>query len=291
MMTRAALVASLLLYSCPSSVAASPCTDACLQQQINESVGCIDQASGGYLYGYPEVELAMCIAASMIAMYGCIQGCLGAPTGGFPSAIASASTPMNQVCFGQSERIQLSVSVDSLYSGSVQSVGFYLSGGTAPPIHLFTDNTPADGFTLTYVPSGLPSGHYLLHYYLYDVDPVADLKGGSVFGVQVGSCPVSVSDESVTDAEGLRLLSGNPTRGDVHFAYRATRAGMVEATVLDLAGRMVARPIRGYQPAGEWRGLWDGRDEGGGRVKGGAYFLRVAVDGEPIGARKLLLLR
>jgi hypothetical protein len=53
----------------------------------------------------------------------------------------------------------------------------------------------------------------------------------------------------------------------------------------------VARPVRAHQLAGEQRGVWDGRLESGGRVRAGAYFLSVSLDGQPIGSKKLLVLR
>jgi hypothetical protein len=50
-------------------------------------------------------------------------------------------------------------------------------------------------------------------------------------------------------------------------------------------------PLGAHQLTGKQRGLWDGRLESGGRVRAGAYFLSVSLDGQPIGSKKLLVLR
>lgn len=102
---------------------------------------------------------------------------------------------------------------------------------------------------------------------------------------------VAVDDLPVPTTEGIRLLSQNPAGGLVRFAYRTAHDGRIEVRVHALVGRLLARPIRAHQLAGEQVGAWDGRLECGERAKAGTYFLSVTLDGEPIGLRKLLLLR
>jgi len=101
---------------------------------------------------------------------------------------------------------------------------------------------------------------------------------------------VGVGDPPTSGTQGVRLLSDNPSHGVVRFGYHTAHAGRVEARVHDLAGRVVARPVRAYQVAGEQIGAWDAQLESGERAKPGAYWLIVKLDGEPIGVRKLLLL-
>jgi thermolysin metallopeptidase-like protein/fungalysin/thermolysin propeptide len=102
---------------------------------------------------------------------------------------------------------------------------------------------------------------------------------------------VGVTDLPAPAIEGIRLLSENPASGLVRFAYRTAHEGRVEARIHDLVGRLLARPFRAYQLAGEQIGAWDGGLDGGERAKAGAYFLSITLDGQSIGLRKLLVLQ
>lgn len=294
-MKRLALLIGLMLPLSAPVAEANPCTDACIGAQIGESVGCMDTYNGGYYAGTPTASVIfnLCLAASLIVMHDCIHACLGEPaTGEGPSAVASATTPSNQLCFTPTELMQLSVSIDTVRAEPVAAVAFYLyvDSSTGPPVHLATDSTAADGFTLSFVPA-LPHGNHIIFCYLYNADLEYGVMGATQYGFFVNECQTSVPTADLAGAEGLRLLSPNPGGADVHFSYRTSHDGLVEATVHDLTGRTVARPVLERQLAGERRARWDGRWDGGERVKAGAYFLRVTRDGQPVGAKKLLILR
>ncbi len=64
--------------------------------------------------------------------------------------------------------------------------------------------------------------------------------------------------------------------------------GDVRLEILDLKGRLVRALVDGYLQVGEHEAAWDGSDDRGGRVQGGAdlYVLRV---GDFAAIRKLVL--
>jgi hypothetical protein len=79
--------------------------------------------------------------------------------------------------------------------------------------------------------------------------------------------------------------------GSVRFGYRTAHAGRIEARIHDLVGRTLARPVSAWQSAGEKLGVWDARDDRGERVRAGVYFLSVTLDRQPLGGKKLLIVK
>lgn len=77
----------------------------------------------------------------------------------------------------------------------------------------------------------------------------------------------------------------NPSAAAVTLRYAQPHEGAVAIDVFDASGRRVRRVVDGWQPAGEGRATWDGRDAGGARVSPGIYFARLE------GAGRALVLR
>jgi hypothetical protein len=91
-------------------------------------------------------------------------------------------------------------------------------------------------------------------------------------------------------APALRLAGPwpNPSTGPVALALELPAAGMVAATILDLAGRTIRELHRGAVPAGRLTLDWDGRDARGQPARAGMYRVRVAT---PSGALERRLVR
>ena len=89
----------------------------------------------------------------------------------------------------------------------------------------------------------------------------------------------------------LRLLPPrpNPARGVTEFALWLPEAGQVSFVLHDTQGRQVRELVRGRQPAGEQRVIWDGRDDGGRSVPGGLYFATLKAAGRTLEARLVWL--
>ncbi|MBA4378761.1 MAG: hypothetical protein C0395_08970 [Gemmatimonas sp.] len=82
----------------------------------------------------------------------------------------------------------------------------------------------------------------------------------------------------------------NPFNPQTDLTFELARDGRVELTIYDAAGRLTRCLQRGPLPAGSHRRAWDGRDDDGRRVAGGAYLVRLALDGRTLSQRKVVML-
>lgn len=81
----------------------------------------------------------------------------------------------------------------------------------------------------------------------------------------------------------------NPFSPRTTIGFSTAAKGGVRVTVLDISGRVVATLLDKSLPPGRHTAAWDGRNERGGRVPAGIYFIRVLSNGS--GAiRKVTLL-
>jgi len=85
---------------------------------------------------------------------------------------------------------------------------------------------------------------------------------------------VAVDPRQRTIAAPLRAAP-NPFRADVTLSFALPGRENAEIGVYDLTGRRVRSLHRGALDGGEHRMTWDGRDEEGGVVSAGLYFVRV----------------
>ncbi len=67
----------------------------------------------------------------------------------------------------------------------------------------------------------------------------------------------------------------NPLRAAGWISFRLEQSERVELAVLDVQGRLIRRLVNGTLPVGGYRIPWDGRTDGGARVHGGIYFIRL----------------
>ena len=72
----------------------------------------------------------------------------------------------------------------------------------------------------------------------------------------------------------------NPSRGPATFEFTIPSAGSVDLSVLDLAGRRLARLQNGLLPAGPHRVQWSGRDAADRRLEPGVYWVSLEFHGE-----------
>jgi len=76
----------------------------------------------------------------------------------------------------------------------------------------------------------------------------------------------------------LERPTPNPFSNGMHMAYAVADDGeSVEIAVYDLAGRRMKTLVSGVEPAGRHEVAWDGRDESGGRVRRGMYFIHIRL--------------
>ncbi|MBK7703626.1 MAG: hypothetical protein IPI34_12440 [bacterium] len=129
-----------------------------------------------------------------------------------------------------------------------------------------------------------------------------------------GSCRVRVTardiygNQSVAEAGDFRILlpgtdappslraprlaapAPNPFNPQTDLAFEIGEAGRARLAIHDAAGRLVRTLVDAELPTGRHVRAWDGRDDAGRHVSGGAYLVRLTVDGRAAPSRKVVLL-
>jgi hypothetical protein len=91
------------------------------------------------------------------------------------------------------------------------------------------------------------------------------------------------------DAATLALSARpNPSKGAVRLEYAAPASAAVSLQVVDVSGRVVRQLLSGAGSAGNV--MWDGRDDGGGEVAAGVYFVRLK-SGAAMRTERVTLIR
>jgi hypothetical protein len=88
---------------------------------------------------------------------------------------------------------------------------------------------------------------------------------------------LGVSDAPRSRGVELMTPAPNPSSGRVSVAFQLPRAQSVELAVYDLAGARVARLSRGWTTEGAHTVAWNGRDDRGGQVRQGFYWVRLVT--------------
>ncbi len=91
-------------------------------------------------------------------------------------------------------------------------------------------------------------------------------------------------------APQLAAPAPNPFNPQTDLAFEIGDAGRARLAIHDAAGRLVRTLADEPLPAGRHVRAWDGRDDAGRRVSGGAYLVRLTVDGRAAPSRKVVLL-
>jgi hypothetical protein len=82
----------------------------------------------------------------------------------------------------------------------------------------------------------------------------------------------------------------NPAPGSFTLRFAQPREARASLSIYDVSGRLVRQVERGELTAGEHVVRWNGRDDAGGIVPAGIYFLRLDVDGDLL-TRRLVVVR
>lgn len=115
-------------------------------------------------------------------------------------------------------------------------------------------------------------------------------------GVGRGAAGPGVDPEAVEGTESLptHLWLGaavpNPSAGEVKFRLDLPAPAVVRLVIIDVAGRSVSESME-RRAAGRHTIAWDGGDRRGQLLHSGVYFARLEVDGQPIGTRRIAVIR
>lgn len=101
------------------------------------------------------------------------------------------------------------------------------------------------------------------------VAPDTLLLHGELADVPIGPEPERVRFSSIAP---------NPARGDVLFSFDLPSRGPVELRVYDVAGRLIATPLRGLREAGPVNASWNRVGRSGRKVPAGIYLAELRFD-------------
>ncbi len=155
---------------------------------------------------------------------------------------------------------------------------------------VFLDNSASPGqWSRRSVTAVAPAGTVTAEAYILFISPT--LMGGSMFVDDVGFRNLGTVDVAPAAAPSLELAQNvpNPFRTATRIDFSLARAGDVDVSIYDLAGRRVARLLRGAMTAGPHAVTWDGRTSSGVSAAPGVYLYVVRTDAERQ-ARHMLLL-
>jgi FlgD Ig-like domain len=178
--------------------------------------------------------------------------------------------------------------------------GNWDSVSAVPSIH---DLPPGDSVTFRYVSDGVPS---MIRFYVqgfYNDSLGTEDQGGlppysvytkGITGTVVGPATttgVPETPRTPPEAPKLQAPAPNPTSASATVAFYLPRPANVRLTVHDVSGRAVAVLASRNYPAGYHSAIWKGFSSVGKKMPAGVYFFRLAVDGKPAGAQKMIMVR
>jgi len=101
---------------------------------------------------------------------------------------------------------------------------------------------------------------------------------------------VGAASQPATTPAAAGLAVASPPGSASKMQFSVPRTSRVRLEVFDARGRRVRTLVDQDAAPGVFTARWDGRDGGGGRVAGGVYFARLALDGRVVESRKVTLV-
>jgi len=123
----------------------------------------------------------------------------------------------------------------------------------------------------------------------YGLVVVNDNQDAGWYDIRVDAGTVSADLPPAPGITQLTALSPNPSRLGTRIDFALHAPGAVGFDVIDMSGRRVAALPDAARGAGTFSVAWDGRSDAGRSLPPGLYFVRMKVDGRPVGVRKLVL--
>jgi hypothetical protein len=130
--------------------------------------------------------------------------------------------------------------------------------------------------------TGVPGGELFTFSPFTFVAPDTLLVDGTV--VEVPMSPGS------GDRVRFSLIAPNPAHNRALFAFDLPSAGQVELRVYDVAGRLLAEPLKGQRPTGPGSVDWEIRSRSGARLPAGFYIAELRF-GRQSAVRRFIVTR
>ena len=83
----------------------------------------------------------------------------------------------------------------------------------------------------------------------------------------------------------LRQNYPNPFNPQTKIKYTVSKASFTELTIYDITGRVVSKPVSGYEQPGSYEIIFDGSD-----LSSGMYFYRLQ-SGYEVSVKKMMLVK
>lgn len=115
---------------------------------------------------------------------------------------------------------------------------------------------------------------------------------GGLFGVVrlVGDDVSAVGIPDSQDPSGVTAVGPNPFQRETRVSYRLDREAPITLRVFTASGALVTTLVDGTAGPGQFEETWTGRDDRGGLVPSGVYFMRLEAGGRA-STRRVVYLR
>ncbi len=127
-------------------------------------------------------------------------------------------------------------------------------------------------------------GWHTYYFRFSDGAAVSETELDSVYLTSIG-----VEDEPVPSTFRLAQNYPNPFNANTSISFGLPEASVVNISVYDISGGLVAVIEKSYLPAGSHSVVWNGENYSGQPVSTGVYFYRLSSDGYSASKRMVLL--
>jgi hypothetical protein len=109
---------------------------------------------------------------------------------------------------------------------------------------------------------------------------------------EYGSVPYVSAPENALEVTDIRFYNfPNPFNPETTIFYELQKQSKVGLSIFNMKGQKVKTLINRTLQAGEYRTVWDGKDENGQSVSSGIYLYKLNVNGKTEGVKRCLLLK
>jgi len=150
------------------------------------------------------------------------------------------------------------------------------------------EGTSDEFSSYSYTDGNLPVAD-VLYYYLNQIDLDGTTTRSQV--IEVLFSPTAVSVQALPLVNALNQNYPNPFNPETTIRYDLSDESIVNLTIYDMSGQVVRTLVNDQaMSAGQYKSVWDGRNESGQKVASGIYFYRLYA-GEFTANKKMLLLQ
>jgi hypothetical protein len=150
------------------------------------------------------------------------------------------------------------------------------------------EGTSDEFSSYSYTDGNLPIAD-VLYYYLNQIDLDGTMTRSEV--VEVLLSPTAVSQQALPLVNSLQQNYPNPFNPETTISYDLSAESVVTLTIYDISGQVIRSVVNNQaMSAGQYKSVWDGRDERGVKVASGVYFYQLQTE-KFIAKKKMTLLQ